>query len=249
MGYFFDIGRKLFKDVRNGMKEVVTEWDPELATEVEIQQMEKEFDKINAEVTRAKREMEREITEYRDKRYYYDQVLASAKLLQDQGHTQKAIIQMDKAEAMMPEVEKEKIEADEATEYFVTLQKELNEFARKITVSKQTIESKRRQAELAKLKAQSANRKVENAKILAGLKERTSGMSTLVQIYDKQREEAEHAADSAKRKAEMFTSAAPSANKEEDPEIAAAMAATDPTKKTPSSESLEERLARLRNLG
>jgi len=248
MGYFFDIGKKLFQDVRNGMKEVVTQWDPELATEVEIQQMEKEFDKINAEVTRAKREMEREITEYRDKRYYYDQVLASAKLLQDQGNTEKAMIQMDKAEAMLPDVEREKAEADEATEYFVSLQKELNEFARKLAVSKQTIDSKRRQAEMAKLKAKSENRKAENAKVLAGLKERTSGMSSLAKIYDKQREEAEQCAASAKRKAEIFSSVAPSANKEEDPEIAAAMAAAD-RKRTPSSESLEERLARLRSLG
>jgi phage shock protein A len=247
MGYFFDVGRKLFKDVRNGMKEVITQWDPEMATEVEIEQMEKEFDKINAEVTRAKREMEREITEYRDQRYYYDQVLASAKLLQDQGNTDKAMIQMDKAETMVPDLEREKSEADEATEYFVSLQKELNEFARKIAISKQTIDSKRRQAELAKLKAQSAERKAENAKVLAGLKERTSGMATLVQIYDKEREEAERKADSAKRKAELFTSAAPSRT-EDDPEIAAAMAAAS-GKKSPSSENLEERLARLRKLG
>lgn len=248
MGYFFDVGKKLFHDVRNGMKEVVAQWDPEFATEVEIEQMEKEFDKINAEVTRAKGEMEREVTEYRDKRYYYDKILASAKLLQDQGNTAKAMIQMDKAEAMVPELEKEKTEADEATEYYTSLQKELSEFAKKIAVSKQTIEAKRRQAEMAKLKARNEDRKAENAKVLAGLKERTSGMSTLVQIYDKQREEAEQHADSAKRKAEIFTSVAPKTHEEEDPEIAAAMAAAE-KKPSASTESIEERMARLKTLG
>ena len=160
----------------------------------------------------------------------------------------KAMIQMDRAEAMVSELEREKTEADEATEYFMTLQKELKEFAGKIAVSKQTIETKRRQAEMAKLKAQNANRKAENATILAGLKERTTGMSSLIQIYDKQREEAEQSADSAKRKAEMFTSATRSTHEEEDPDIAAAMVAAS-NKPAPQSESPEERMARLRKLG
>jgi chromosome segregation ATPase len=248
MGYFFDLGRKLFQDVRTDMKQVIASWDPELATDVEIEQMEREFDKINLEVTRAKKEMEREITEYREKRYSYDQILASAKLLQDQGHMEKAMKQMDRAESMVADLEKEKNEADEATEYFMSLQKELNEFGRKIAVSKQTIEAKRRQAEMAKLKARNEERKAENAKILAGLKEHTSGMASLAQIYDKQREQAEMHADAARRKAEVFTATAPSAHQEEDPEIAAAMAAVS-NKPTVSTESFEDRMARLSKQG
>ena len=52
MGYFFDVGKKLFQNACTGAKEVVAKWDPEFATEVEIEQMEEQFDKINAEVTR-----------------------------------------------------------------------------------------------------------------------------------------------------------------------------------------------------
>ncbi len=248
MGYFFDVGKKLFQDARNGMKEVVAGWNPEFATDLEIEQMEQEFDKINAEVTRAKREMEREVREYREKRFAYDQILASAKILQEQGKTDKAMVQMERAEAMVPDLEKEKAEADEATEYFAAMQKELNEFARKITEGKQMIENKRRQAEMAKLKAEREDRKAENAKVLAGLKERTSGMASLAQIYDKQRDQAEQRADANKRKAEVFTSAAPSSEKEEDPEIAAAMAAA---KGTPAvtTETFEEKMARLKKQG
>ncbi len=248
MGYFFDVGKKLFQNARNGVKEVVAQWDPAFATDLEIEQMEQEFDKINAEVTRAKREMEREVREYREKRFAYDQILASAKILQEQGKTDKAMAQMERAEAMVPDLEKEKAEADEATEYFAAMQKELNEFARKITEGKQTIENKRRQAEMAKLKAEREDRKAENAKVLAGLKERTSGMASLAQIYDKQRDQAEQRADANKRKAEVFTSAAPSSEKEEDPEIAAAMAAA---KGTPAvaTETFEEKMARLKKQG
>ncbi len=248
MGYFFDVGKKLFQNARNGMKEVVAQWDPEFATDLEIEQMEKEFDKINAEVTRAKREMEREVREYREIRFTYDQILASAKLLQEQGKTDKAMIQVERAEAMVPDMEKEKAEADEATEYFVEMQKELNEFARKIAEGKQMIEKKRCQAEMAKLKAVREDRKVENAKVLAGLKERTSGMASLAQIYDKQRDQAEQRADANKRKAEIFTSVAPSPAKEEDPEIAAAMAAAKGTPSV-SSETFEEKMARLTKQG
>lgn len=249
MGFFFEFGKKLFNDVGNGVKEAVAQWDPESATEVEILQMEQEFDKINAEVTRAKREMEREVTEYRDKRYHYDKLLASAKFLQDQGNAEKALIQINRAEEMLPDLEREKAEADEATEYFTVLTKELNDFAGKITAAKQMIEGKRRQAELAKLKAQNEERKAQNARVLAGLKERTSGLSTLGQIYDKQREEAEARAVTLKRKAEVLTSAVRSTKHEEDPEIAAAMAAVDTSKPSPSNESLADRLARLKNLG
>jgi hypothetical protein len=243
MGYFFDVGKKLFQDTRNGMKEVVAQWDPEFATDLEIEQMEKEFDKINAEVTRAKREMEREVREYREKRFSYDQILASAQILQEQGKADKAILQVDKAEAMVPDLEREKAEADEATEYFIAMQKELNDFGKKIAEGKQMIENKRRQAEMAKLKAAREDRKAENAKVLAGLKERTSGMASLAQIYDKQRDQAEQRADASKRKAEVFTSSAP-ASGEEDPEIAAAMAAAKGTPAA-SSETFEERMARL----
>src|SRR5690242_18428129 len=108
MGYFFDVGKKLFHNTRDGMKEVIAQWNPEFATQIEVEQMEKEFDKINAEVTRAKMEMEREVRDYREHRYAYDQVLASAKLLQEQGKTDKAMVQMDKAEAMTPDLDKEK---------------------------------------------------------------------------------------------------------------------------------------------
>ncbi|MFZ2448174.1 MAG: hypothetical protein WAW37_17590 [Syntrophobacteraceae bacterium] len=247
MGYFFDVGQKMFQNARNGMKEVIAQWDPAFATDLEIEQMEKEFDKINAEVTRAKEEMAREVREYREKRFAYDQILASAKLLQDQGKTDKAAIQMDRAEAIMPDLEREKAEAEEATEYFVAMQKELNEFAQKITEGKRVIDSKRRQAEMAKLKAEREDRKAEHAKVLAGLKERTSGMASLAQIYDKQRAQAERKADASKRKAEVFTSVAPSTAKEEDADIAAAMAAAK-GKPAVSSETFEERMARLKKL-
>lgn len=248
MGYFFDVGKKLFQNARNGMKEVVAQWDPEFATELEIEQMEQEFDKINAEVTRAKREMDREVQEYRQKRYAYDQTLASASLLQSQGRTHKATIQLERAEAMTPDLEKEKAEAEEATEYFVAMQKELNEFAKRIAEGKQMIENKRRQAEMAKLKAEREDRRAENAKALAGLRERTSGMASLAQIYDKQRDQAEQRADANKRKAEVFTSVAPSSEKEEDPEIAAAMEEVK-GKSTVASETFEERMARLKAQG
>ncbi|MHC1727457.1 MAG: hypothetical protein AB9866_15885 [Syntrophobacteraceae bacterium] len=248
MGYFFDVGKKLFGNARDGMKEAIATWDPEFATDLEIEQMEKEFDKINAEVTRAKREMEREVRDYREKRFSYDQILASAKFLQDQGKADKAILQVEKAETMVPELEKEKAEADEATAYFVEMQKELNDFGKKIAEGKRMIESKRRQAEMAKLKAERESRKAENAKVLAGLKERTSGMASLAQLYDKQREQAEQKADAFKRKAEVFTANAPSQGKEEDPDIAAAMAAAKgvPAK---STETFEERMARLKKIG
>jgi hypothetical protein len=248
MGYFLEVGKKLFHNARNGMKEVVAEWNPEFATELEIEQMEKEFDKINAEITRAKNEMAREVGEYNVKLVAYNQILASAKILQEQGNTEKAMLQMDKAEAMSPDLEKEKAEAEEATEYFVAMQKEINEFAKKIAEGKEMIESKRRQAELAKLTAEREDRKAENARVLAGLKERTSGMTSLAQIYDKEREQAEQRADQSKRKAEIFTSVAPSPEKEEDPEIAAAMAAARGTPAV-STETFEERMARLKKQG
>ncbi len=192
--------------------------------------------------------MQREVPEYREKRFTYDQILASAKILREQGNIDKAMVQIDRAEAMVPDLEKEKAEADEATEYFVAMQKELNEFAKKIAQGKQMIENKRRQAEMAKLKAAREDRKVENAKVLAGLKERTSGMASLAQIYDKQRDQAEQRADANKRKAEIFTSAATSSAREEDPEIAAAMAAAKGTPSV-SSETFEEKMARLKNHG
>jgi hypothetical protein len=248
MGYFFDVGKKLFQDTRNGMKEVVAQWNPEFATDLEIEQMEKEFDKINAEVTRAKREMEREVHEYREKRFTYDQVLASAKLLQEQGKAEKALLQVERAEAMVSDLEREKAEADEATEYFVAMQKELNDFGKKIAEGKQMIENKRRQAEMAKLKAAREDRKAESSKVLAGLKERTSGMVSLAQIYHKQREQAEQRADASKRKAEVFATAAPASGVEEDPEIAAAMAAAKGTSPV-ISETFEERMARLKKQG
>lgn len=248
MGYFFDFGKKVFNNARNGMKEVIAEWDPEFATELEIEQMEKEFDKINAEVTRAKGEMEREVREYREKRYAYDQTLSSANILQEQGKTDKAALQVDRAEAMLPDLEREKAEAEEATAYFVEMQKELGEFAKKIADGKRMIEGKRRQAEMAKLKAEREDRKAENARVLAGLKERTSGMASLGQIYDKQREQAEQKADANKRKAEMFTAASPSAQHEEDAEIAAAMAAAKGQTAAPPAETFEERMARLKKL-
>lgn len=248
MGYFFDVGKKLFGNARDGLKEVVAQWDPEFATEVEIEQMEAAFDKINAEVTRAKNEMAREVREYNEKKFAYDQILASAKILQDQGSAEKAMVQANRAEEMLPDLEKEKAEAEEATEYFVVMQKELNEFAKKIAEGKQVIESKRRQAEMAKLKAAREERKVENARVLAGLKERTSGMASLAQIYDKEREQAEQRADASKRKAEVFTSVAPSAQKEEDPEIAAAMAKAKGVP-TASTETFEEKMARLKKQG
>jgi pyridoxal biosynthesis lyase PdxS len=192
--------------------------------------------------------MAREVGEYNVKRVAYEQILASAKILQEQGNSEKAMLQIDKAEAMVPDLEKEKTEAEEATEYFVAMQKELNEFARKIAEGKAMIESKRRQAEMAKLTAEREDRKAENARTLAGLKERTSGMASLAQIYDKEREQAEQRADENKRKAEIFTSVAPSPEKEADPEIAAAMAAA---KGTPAvrTETFEERMARLTKQG
>lgn len=223
MGYFFDVGKKLLNNMRNGMKEVIAEFNPEFAAELEIEQMEKEFDRINAEVTRAKIEMDKVVRDYSKKRFNYDRILTSAKILQEQGKSDKAMAQVDMAESIVASLDREKADADEAIEYFEAMQKELNDFGCKIAEGKRLIESKRRQAEMAKLKAERENRKAENAKVLAGLKKRTSGIASLAQIYDKQREQAELKSDASKRKAEVFTSVAMPLDGKEDKDITDAM--------------------------
>jgi chromosome segregation ATPase len=245
---------KADKAVQAGV-EALVRWDPQSASEAELRTMEQHLDDLGRQVATARQSFEREQKEADAIQALSHQRMVAAEQLEKQiaaetDPTRKAGLERSMGtlvamlEQMTPEIEQEKKDAVDAKDFLEMLEKTYAEAGGKLRQGRAELERARRDMARAGQQRQVAEQQAEAARRAAGLTTATSSMTVALKAMQEAAASDLASADAATAKAKLLR---PTQPEQEDPNIAAALAAA--AGRSPAPQSLSDRLAALRARG
>jgi chromosome segregation ATPase len=248
------VGVKADKAVQAGV-EALVRWDPQSASEAELRTMEQHLDDLGRQVATARQSYDREQKEAEAIEALSHQRMVAAEQLEKQiaaetDPTRKAALErslgtlVSMLEQMTPDIEREKKDATDAKDFLETLEKTYAEAGGKLRQGRSELERARRDMARAGQQRQVAEQQAEAARRAAGLTSATSSMTVALKAMHEAANKDLASADAAMAKAKLLR---PTRPEEDDPNIAAALAAA--AGRSPAPQSLSDRLAALRARG
>lgn len=245
------VGVKMDKAAAAGM-EALVRWDPKSASEAELRTMEQRLDELGREVALARQSFDKEQREAEAIQTLSQQRMAAAELLQRQieGESNPARhAELEKSletlvsmlEQMAPEIEREKSEAVDAKDYLTMLEQTYAEAGGKLKTARSELERAQRDMARAAHQREQADRQAESARRAAGLASQTSSLTVALKAMQDAAAKDLASADAQMSKAKLLR---PTRPEQDDPNIAAALAAASGKPSAP--QSLNERLAALK---
>jgi chromosome segregation ATPase len=245
------VGVKADKAMQAGV-EALVRWDPQSASEAELRTMEQHLDDLGRQVATARQSYDKEQKEAEAIQALSHQRMVAAEQLEKQiaaetDPTRKAGLERSLAtlvtmlEQMTPEIEQEKKDAVDAKNFLETLEKTYAEAGGKLRQGRSELDRARRDMARAGQQRQAAEQQAEAARRAAGLTNATSSMTVALKAMQEAANRDLASADAATAKARLLR---PTQPEQDDPNIAAALAAA--SGKSPAPQSLSDRLAALR---
>lgn len=242
-------GKNAIKDASQAMTDAIVAFDPEGASEAEIEAMEEQFDQVNREYSKAKSEFEKEQKEADAILELREQRLAAAGILSEKAEAGDAAAEeglnqlLTALEEMEDDIEREVEEANDAKEVMTELNETVELYASKLKTARSDMRRARQTMQKAAQKAERAEEKAARAARLAGLRNQTSALGGALESMNRQAEEAKNKADAAERKANLLGKS----KVEENDAVAEAMRAATGGSAANAPVSAKDRLAALRS--
>ena len=235
--------------------EALVRWDPKSASEAELRTMEQNLDALGREVALARQGYDREKREADAIQALSHQRMAAAEQLQRQmdsesdptrkGAVEKSLTTLvGMLEQMTPEVEREKQDEADAKDYLHMLEQTYAEAGGKLKTARSELERAQRDMARAAQQREQADRQAEAARRAAGLASQTSSLTVALKAMQDAAQKDLASADAQMSKARLLR---PTRPEQDDPNIAAALAAA--SGKPPVPTSLTDRLAALKARG
>lgn len=232
--------------------EALVRWDPKGATEAELRAMEQRLDELGLEVAQARASYEREKKEADAIQTLLNQRMAAAELLQTQiaievDSTRRTSLEkslntlLDMLEQMTPDVEREMSEAADAQSFLAMLETTYSDAGGKLKAARSQLERAERDMKRAEQQRELAERQAESARRAAGLSSTTNSLSVALKAMNDAAAHDLAQAQAATAKAKLL---APTRPEQDDPNLAAALAAASGT--LLPAHSASDRLARLK---
>ncbi len=232
--------------------EALVRWDPQAATEAELRTMEQHLDDLGLQVAQARAAYDRERREAEAIQQLSRQRMAAAEQLERQLASEtdpgrKAGLEKSLAtlvgmlEQMAPEVDRERQDAEDAQAFLETLEQTYAEAGQKLRAARSELDRAQRDMGRAAQQREVAQRRAEAARQAAGLSKSTSGLSVALKAMQESAARDLAVAEAASVKAKLLQ---PTRPEQDDPNIAAAMAAASGSAPVPTG--LSDRLAALR---
>lgn len=247
------IGVKTDQAVQSGL-EALVRWDPKAATEAELRTMEQHLDLLGTEVAKARASFQKEKKEADAIQKLSEQRLAAAESLQTQSaeandperkaSLDKSLAQLLKMlEEMAPEIDREAKDAEDAQAFLEQLEEAYAAAGTKLKEARSDLDRAQRQMARAEQQRDMAERQADAAKRAAGLAGATSSLNVALKAMQDAAEKDLVAAEAANAKASLLK---PTKPEEEDPNIAAALAAAAGPKPTTVTDRLAAIKAKIR---
>jgi chromosome segregation ATPase len=236
----------------NSAIEAIVRWDPKSATEAELRTMEQNLDELGLQVAQARASYDREKKEADQIMALSQQRMAAAEQIQARLEAEaspagKAALEKSLAtlvamlEQMAPEVERERQDVIDAEAFLRSLEETYQQAGQKLRTARADLTRAERDMTRAEQQREAAERRAEAARQAAGLASASSGLSVALKAMQDNAARNLAQAEAANSKASLLR---PSKPEQEDPNIAAAMAAA--AGKASPQASLADRLQALR---
>ncbi len=245
------LGVKTDQAVQAGV-EALVRWDPQGATEAELRSMEQHLDELGLQVAQARAAYDRERQEAETIKALLHQRMAAAEQLEKQrtieaNAERKAALEksqgtlLDMIEQMTPDVEREEKDETDAQDFLATLEKTYADAGAKLKAARSQLEHAQRDMGRAAQRREMAERQAQAARQAAGLTQTTSSLNVALKAMQDAASKDLMVAEAASAKARLLT---PTRPEQDDPNIAAALAAASGT--TLPAQTLSQRLAALK---
>lgn len=236
------------KDAAKSAVDALVAFDPEGATQAQIDLMEKSLDSLGLKLSDVKRQYDEAKAHLDAAAKLNDTRLAAAELLQQQisagdASKQKSLDSLlTIVEQAQPELDGLKKDASDVKSYLDELQTAYSTAAEKLKAARRQLDQAHRDMERASLAESRAKDRAETAAIAAGVRTGGDTLNVALDAMQRKTQAAQDAAAAANLKA---TTLAPQDHEKEDPAIAAALAAAAGAPAEPQSAA--DRLAALKN--
>ena len=236
----------------NSAIEAIVRWDPKSATEAELRTMEEHLDQLGLRVAQARAAYDKEKKEADAIMALSQQRMAAAEQLNarlagETDPTNKQAIERSLAtlvgmlESMAPDVDREKQDVVDAETFLRSLEEAYQQAGQKLRNARAELQRAQRDMTRAEQQRNIAEQRAEAARQAAGLTSATSGLSVALKAMQDNAARNLAQAEAANAKAMLLK---PTRPEQDDPNIAAAMAAVS-GKPSPTA-NLGDRLAQLR---
>jgi len=250
MGFFSSYGKQKVKDAGDMLISALVAFDPQGATEAEINEMAEKLEEVSERAAKARQVMVKEKQEAEQIAALYNQRVSAAELLkakldQTADEAQKASIEkslttlLDTLEKMNPEVEKEKQEAVDAEDFFKYLEQVTTDSAEKLKRARAEYTDAVRAMEKARMQEQMAREKEQATKTAAGIS--GTNFTTALGAIHKITDDASARSEAAKTRSDLLKPV----KVDDDANIAAAL---EQAKGIVKPTSLADRMAALKKV-
>lgn len=234
----------------SSMVSLLAKLDPEGMSEAQIDEMDNALTEVTRQKVRAEADWKREQQEADVIKVNYDRRMSAAERIQkkmDEATSENDKIKfaealgqlLDEIEKMSTDVDREVEEAKQAEAYFRELEDVVKTASEKLKTARKTLKDAQHRIERAEIAAKRAKEQEDQAKVLAGIKQGLDSGNAALDAMSKRAEKLEEDARVAKEKANMLSPTSSTSNSIiED--------ALKDTEKPVSTESLSDRLARLK---
>jgi len=246
---FKNLGRAKAHQASEKVAELLASADPDAMTEAAILEVESQFRAVSEEVARARADHQKEKKEFDAVEALQNRRMKAAEKLKADfdanpanGEIAAALEELLKLmEEAVPEIERERREADDALELLDALEGSARQMAEEMKNLRETANRAKRDMLKAEQEREAALRREETAQRVVGIKQRSSSYSKAVEAMERAASSARQDADAAQLRARLLAPV----EAEKNSLIEQAMAAANG--ETPaSSGSLSERLNRLK---
>jgi hypothetical protein len=228
--------------------ELLARMDPNSVTEAAILEVEEQLDVMTEECAKARLEYNREKQEAEAINELNNRRLGAAEKLQNRLDADPSNVAVKEAldellttlENTASDVERENAEAKDAKEILEAMEENCASMAQQLKDLRGNADRLKREMVKAEQERERAAAREEQAKVLAGIKKSTSGYSAAMKAMEAATTQAKVEADAAKHRATLLSEPVKKSNSL----IEEAMGEVKPTV---STESLQDRLARLKN--
>lgn len=216
LGKLAGVGKKKAEKGIESLYQLVVKFDPETASAAELEDMERRFDKLNLEVSKAKTDAEKERRESDEINKQYHDRLAAAEKIQETINlgelSEKKLKEHQKAldelvtilEEMKADVEREEQEAIDAEEFLGELEQANNLMFEKLKGTKKELDKASKEMKKARMEEERAKDREERARIASGLLSESDFVTSALTAMQKEAEKSREKADAADRKASLL---------------------------------------------
>lgn len=205
-------GKKKLEQTAQTINDGLASWDPETASEVEIEMMIGKLEGITGQLAEAKVDYAREKKEADAALVEFEKQMKIAERIQealeeepDNAEYAEALNDvLSTLEELKPELEREQQEAAEAEEIYRELEQIAEMYAEKLKTARATLEAGKRDMKKAQLREQRSLEREDRTKELAGLKNGTDELGSALKAFQRNADKANTAAEASEIRADLL---------------------------------------------